>query len=69
MHSVWIFRSLIRIRALAASLFDERGQDLVEYAVVASLISLAAVVAMSSVATAISAAYTQISNTFASYTT
>ena len=39
---VWILRLYIRIQALAEALLDERGQDLIEYVLLASLISLAA---------------------------
>jgi pilus assembly protein Flp/PilA len=40
---------------------DESGQDLIEYALVAALIGLAAVTGMKGVATSISAAFTSIS--------
>lgn len=49
-------------------LLGENGQDLVEYAVVAALISLAATAGMKSVALSISAAFTNIATTFATYT-
>jgi pilus assembly protein Flp/PilA len=39
---------------------DESGQDLIEYALVASLIALVAVTAMTSVGTAITNAFTSI---------
>jgi pilus assembly protein Flp/PilA len=39
---------------------DESGQDLIEYALVASLIALVAVTAMTSVGTAITTAFTTI---------
>ena len=39
---------------------DEDGQDLVEYALVVSLLSLAATTAMGSLATAINSAFTAI---------
>jgi pilus assembly protein Flp/PilA len=39
---------------------DESGQDLIEYALVAAIIALGATTAMSSVATAISGAFTKI---------
>ena len=40
---------------------DESGQDLIEYALVAALIALGAVVSMKTVSTAIGAAFTTIS--------
>jgi pilus assembly protein Flp/PilA len=39
---------------------DDSGQDLIEYALVAALIALAAIAAMSNVASAINSAFTQI---------
>jgi len=45
----------------------EDGQDLVEYAVVASLISLAAIVAVKSMATSVGAAFTHIGTKLGSY--
>ena len=52
-----------------AFLQDESGQDLIEYALVACLISLAATAGMTSVATAIGAAFTGAGNKLATYTT
>ena len=48
---------------------DEHGQDLIEYALVASLIALAVTVSMSSVATSISTAFSKIGSKTAAYTT
>ncbi len=39
---------------------EESGQDLIEYALIAALIGLAAVVGMKSVGTAIQAAFTSV---------
>lgn len=50
------------------ALRDERGQDLIEYALVAALIGLGATASMQSVATSISGAFTSIGNSLASYT-
>lgn len=61
----------LKVRVIAAVrdvLLGERGQDLIEYALVVALISLAATVSMSSVATAITAAFTNIGSHFATYT-
>ena len=50
-------------------LLDDCGQDLIEYALVAALISLAATVSMRSVATSVNTAFTHIGAKFATYTT
>lgn len=49
-------------------LVDERGQDLIEYALVVALIALAATAGMSTVATNISSAFTSVGNKLATYT-
>lgn len=46
----------------AAFLNDESGQDLIEYALVAGLIGLGAVVAMSGLATKIGTAFSTVGN-------
>jgi pilus assembly protein Flp/PilA len=48
-------------------LLDEQGQDLIEYALVVALIAFAATAGMSSVATAINAAFTSIGTTLTGY--
>ena len=58
----------IKLQTLAEALLDERGQDLIEYVLVASLISLAAIIGVRSVATKVSAAFTTIGTKLASYT-
>lgn len=45
---------------LSGLIRDESGQDLIEYALVAAIIALGATTAMSSVAKAISGAFTKI---------
>jgi pilus assembly protein Flp/PilA len=45
---------------------DESGQDLIEYALVAGLIGLGAVIAMTGLATAIKAAFVAVSSTLTS---
>jgi pilus assembly protein Flp/PilA len=47
---------------------DDRGQDLVEYALVLSLIALAATAGMSSVAVKIKTAFTSIGTKLTSFT-
>ncbi len=49
-----------------ALLKDESGQDLIEYALVAGLIGLGAVVAMSGLATKIGAAFNSVGSQLAS---
>ena len=48
---------------------DERGQDLIEYALVVSLIAMAATAGMSDVATKINVAFTNIGTKITTYTT
>jgi pilus assembly protein Flp/PilA len=47
---------------------DERGQDLIEYALVVSLIALAATATMSTLATAIGTAFGKVGTKLATYT-
>jgi len=54
-----------RLRALAA---DEQGQDLIEYALVVALIAFAAAAGMTTVATKINAAFTNIGTKLTTYT-
>jgi pilus assembly protein Flp/PilA len=46
----------------------EEGQDLIEYALVVALIAFAATAGMSSLATKINTAFTNIGNTLTTYT-
>jgi Flp pilus assembly pilin Flp len=57
----------IKLQTLAEALLDERGQDLIEYVLVASLISLAAIIGVRSVATKVSAAFTTIGTKLSTY--
>ena len=52
----------------AAVLGNQSGQDLIEYALVVSLIALAATAGMSTVATKISAAFTAVGTKLTTYT-
>jgi pilus assembly protein Flp/PilA len=55
------------IKAIATDLLsEESGQGLIEYALIAGLIGLAAVVAMTTLGTQISAAFSSLSSTLAS---
>jgi pilus assembly protein Flp/PilA len=53
---------------LRALLTNKRGQDLIEYALVVALIAFAAAAGMTSVATQINAAFTNISAKITTYT-
>jgi len=52
--------------ALFAFIQDESGQDLIEYALVAGLIGLGAVVAMSGLATKIGTAFSSVGSSLTS---
>jgi pilus assembly protein Flp/PilA len=54
---------------LRALLTNKQGQDLIEYALVVALIAFAAAAGMTSVATQINAAFTNISAKITTYTT
>jgi Flp pilus assembly pilin Flp len=56
------------MQTLANALLDDRGQDLTEYVLLATLISLAVVVSVKSYATAIGTAFTAIGTKFRTYT-
>jgi len=60
--------TLIRFYIAAQSLKDDRGQDLIEYALVVALIAFAATAGMQSVANNINTAFTNIGNKLATYT-
>jgi pilus assembly protein Flp/PilA len=55
-------------RNLTKALADESGQDLIEYAIVIALISLAATASMNGVAASISNAFTVMSGHISTYT-
>ena len=60
----------VKIESLRNALVqDERGQDLIEYALVVALIALAATVSMKSVGTAIGTAFGNINTKLGTYTT
>lgn len=54
-----------RRRDLIRALLDQSGQDLIEYALLLSLVGLAATAGMQSVASKVSAAYSNIGTAFA----
>ena len=55
----------VKIRVL----LDEEGQDLIEYALVVALIAFAATAGMTTLATAINSAFSQVGTTLSSYIT
>jgi pilus assembly protein Flp/PilA len=58
----------VKMQMLRSRFLSEEGQDLIEYALVVSLIALAATAGMSTVATKIGTAFTNIGNKLATYT-
>jgi pilus assembly protein Flp/PilA len=60
---------MLRVIQLQNLMSDERGQDLIEYALVVALIALACTVGMKTVATAINLAFTNIGTKLGTYTT
>jgi pilus assembly protein Flp/PilA len=58
----------VKIYLLKNALQDERGQDLIEYALVVALIAFAATAGMSSLASAINVAFTKIGTSLAGAT-
>ena len=60
----FLMKQYVRMQTLLA---DERGQDLIEYALVVSLIAFAAVAGMQTVATDINSAFTNIGTKLTSY--
>ena len=61
-------RVYVKLQEFREALVDESGQDLIEYALVVSLIALAATAGMSTVATKIGAAFNNVSNKLGTYT-
>jgi pilus assembly protein Flp/PilA len=64
---VWILSLYRKILTLAEGLLDRRGQSLIEYVLVASLISLAAIVGVKSVATTVGNAFITIGTKLGTY--
>lgn len=64
MHT-FLLKQYVRMQTLLA---DERGQDLIEYALVVALIAFAATAGMNTVATDINNAFTKIGNKLVTYT-
>ena len=60
-------KTILRLLAKAQVLRNERGQDLIEYALVVALIAFAATAGMSSVAGKINNAFVTIGTTMTTY--
>lgn len=64
-----VLRVYVKLQGLKDALIENQsGQDLIEYALVVSLIALAATAGMSSVATKISSAFTAVGTKLQTYT-
>ena len=61
--------ALLKLYVKMQILKNDNGQDLIEYALVAALIALAATAGMGTVATAINTAFSNIGTKLTSYTT
>jgi pilus assembly protein Flp/PilA len=61
----FLLKQYVRMQTLLA---DERGQDLIEYALVVALIAFAATAGMNTVATDINKAFTSIGTKLTTYT-
>jgi pilus assembly protein Flp/PilA len=62
----FLLKQYVRMQTL---LGDERGQDLIEYALVVALIAFAATAGMNTVATDINSAFTKIGSKLTTYVT
>lgn len=58
----------LKIKAITRALLDERGQDIIEYALVVALIALAATAGLSKVASSIGNVFSKVGNTLSTYT-
>lgn len=64
-----VLKLYVKMQSLKDSLVkDESGQDLIEYALVAALIALAATVSMKTLATNIGTAFTSVGTKLTTYT-
>lgn len=61
-------KSLNKLYVWMRIVFDESGQDLIEYALVVALIAFAATAGMGAVATQINAAFAKVGDKMAAYT-
>jgi pilus assembly protein Flp/PilA len=60
---------LLKFATKMQIMHDEEGQDLIEYALVVALIAFAATASMSTLATAINTAFSNIGTTLSTYIT
>jgi len=69
LYEEYILKLYVRVQVLKDALIrDESGQDLVEYALVVSLIALGATAAMSSLASSFSTAFSKVGSKLSTYT-
>jgi len=61
----FLLKQYVRVQTFLA---DERGQDLIEYALVVALIAFAATAGMNTVANRINTAFSNIGNKLSTYT-
>jgi pilus assembly protein Flp/PilA len=59
---------LILASISAKTLLDQRGQDLIEYALVVALIALAATAGLSTIAASIGSVFSKVGHTLSTYT-
>ena len=57
----------LKLMAIAQSLKEETGQDLIEYALVVALIAFAATAGMNALASGINSAFSNVASTLGSY--
>jgi len=64
-----VLKYYVKMQVLKDALIrDERGQDLVEYALVVSLIALGATASMSTLANSLSTAFSKVGSKLSTYT-
>jgi pilus assembly protein Flp/PilA len=61
--------NLLKLALKMQVLFDEEGQDLIEYALVVALVAFAATAGMNTLAVAINNAFTSVGTTLSNYIT
>jgi len=63
-----MMNTILKLRVAVKSLMQEEGQDLVEYALLVALIAFACTAGLTSLATKLNSAFTNIGTTVSSYT-
>lgn len=62
-----LLKLYLKAQTMRDALKDESGQDLIEYALIVALVAFAATAGMTSLATGINTAFTNIANTLGAY--